>query len=44
MRYVAFCLRPDRQAAFADALFFAPNAHKAFELWSPPKRRSTCPT
>jgi putative spermidine/putrescine transport system substrate-binding protein len=34
MRYVAFCLRPDRQAAFADALSFAPNTHKGFELSS----------
>jgi len=29
MRYVAFCLRPDRQAAFANALYFAPNSRKA---------------
>lgn len=29
MRYVAFCLRPDRQAAFANSLFFAPNSRKA---------------
>jgi putative spermidine/putrescine transport system substrate-binding protein len=34
MRYVAFCLRPDRQAAFADALSFAPNTAKGFELAS----------
>lgn len=34
MRYVAFCLRPDRQAAFADALGFAPNTKKGFELAS----------
>ncbi len=29
MRYVAFCLRPDRQAAFGNALYFAPNSKKA---------------
>jgi putative spermidine/putrescine transport system substrate-binding protein len=34
MRYVAFCLRPDRQAAFADALGFAPNTRKGFDLSS----------
>ena len=43
MQYVAFCLRPDRQAAFANTVFFAPNARKAC-LWSPPSRGSTCPT
>jgi putative spermidine/putrescine transport system substrate-binding protein len=32
MRYVAFCLRPDRQAAFANTVFFAPNARKAVPL------------
>lgn len=34
MRYIAFCLRPDRQAAFANALYFAPNARKAVPLVS----------
>jgi putative spermidine/putrescine transport system substrate-binding protein len=32
MRYVAFCLRPDRQAAFGNSLYFAPNARKAQPL------------
>jgi ABC-type Fe3+ transport system substrate-binding protein len=32
MRYVAFCLRPDRQAVFANTVFFAPNARKAVPL------------
>lgn len=32
MRYVAFCLRPDRQAAFANSLYFAPNSRKAQPL------------
>jgi len=32
MRYVAFCLRPDRQAAFANTVFFAPNARQAVPL------------
>ena len=31
MRYVAYCLRPERQAAFAEALSFAPNTLKGFE-------------
>lgn len=34
MRYIAFCLRPDRQAAFANALYFAPNSRKATPLVS----------
>jgi putative spermidine/putrescine transport system substrate-binding protein len=34
MRYIAFCLRPDRQAAFGDAIFYTPNARKAFPLVS----------
>jgi putative spermidine/putrescine transport system substrate-binding protein len=34
MRYVAFCLRPDRQAAFAEALSFAPNTRQGYELSS----------
>lgn len=32
MRYVAFCLRADRQAAFANTVFFAPNVRKAVPL------------
>ena len=32
MRYIAFCLKPDRQAAFANALYFAPNVRKAAPL------------
>ena len=29
MRYVAGCLKPERQAAFGNALNFAPNVRKA---------------
>ena len=39
MRYVAFCLRPDRQAAFANALYFAPNSRKAQPLVQAEARR-----
>lgn len=35
MRYIAFCLRPDRQAAFGDAIFYTPNTRGAFDLVSP---------
>ena len=35
MRYIAFCLRPDRQAAFGEAIFYTPNARQAFALVSP---------
>lgn len=34
MKYVAFCLRPDRQAAFCEEVPFAPNASAAFNLLS----------
>lgn len=34
MQYLAFCLKPDRQAAFANALYFAPNSRKANALVS----------
>ena len=39
MRYVAFCLRPDRQAAFANTVFFAPNARKAAPLVAAESRK-----
>lgn len=39
MRYIAFCLRPDRQAAFANALYFAPNSKKAQALVQPEARQ-----
>jgi putative spermidine/putrescine transport system substrate-binding protein len=39
MRYVAFCLRPDRQAAFANTLYFAPNSKKAQALVQPESRQ-----
>ena len=39
MRYVAFCLRPDRQAAFANLLYFAPNSRKAQPMVEPASRR-----
>ncbi len=39
MRYIAFCLRPDRQAAFAEMLFFSPNSRKGFEASSPDARQ-----
>lgn len=39
MRYVAFCLRPDRQAAFANLLYFAPNSKKAQALVQPEARQ-----
>ncbi|MGF6770132.1 putative spermidine/putrescine transport system substrate-binding protein [Paraburkholderia sp. GAS199] len=34
MQYVAFCLRPDRQAAFCEMVEFAPNAAQAMSLVS----------
>lgn len=34
MKYVAFCLRPDRQAAFAEEVAFAPNSSSALSLLS----------
>lgn len=34
MQYVAFCLRPDRQAAFCDMVEFTPNAAEAMKLVS----------
>ncbi|MFT4067378.1 ABC transporter substrate-binding protein [Paraburkholderia sp.] len=34
MQYVAFCLRPDRQAAFCEMVEFAPNAAQAMPLVS----------
>ncbi|WP_250511643.1 ABC transporter substrate-binding protein [Caballeronia sp. GACF4] len=34
MQYVAFCLRPDRQAAFCEMVEFAPNAVQAMPLVS----------
>lgn len=34
MKYVAFCLRPDRQAAFCEEVAFAPNAAGAMDLLS----------
>ena len=34
MKYVAFCLRPDRQAAFAEEVPFAPNTNAAIPLLS----------
>jgi putative spermidine/putrescine transport system substrate-binding protein len=34
MEYVAFCLRPDRQAAFCEVLEFTPNVDAAMELVS----------
>ena len=39
MRYLAFCLRPDRQAAFANALYFSPNSKKAQSLVLPESRQ-----
>jgi len=38
MRYLAFCIRPDRQAAFAEALFFSPNSRKGFDASTPGAR------
>jgi len=35
MKFIAFCLRPDRQAAFADLLSFTPIARKGYQLASP---------
>lgn len=34
MRFIAFCLRPDRQAAFADLLSFTPIARKGYQMAS----------
>jgi len=34
MQYVAFCLRPDRQAAFCEMVEFAPNSAQAMSLVS----------
>ena len=39
MKYVAFCLRPDRQAAFCDQVEFAPNVAAALDLVSPEARQ-----
>ena len=39
MRYMAFCLRPDRQTAFAEALFFSPNSKKGMAAASPAARQ-----
>lgn len=39
MRYIAFCLRPDRQAAFGETLFFSPNSRKGFEASTPAARQ-----
>lgn len=39
MRYVSFCLKPDRQAAFAEALFFTPNARKGLAMSSDAARK-----
>ena len=38
MRYLAFCIRPDRQAAFAETLFFSPNSRKGFDASTPAAR------
>lgn len=38
-RYIAFCLRPDRQAAFGEMLFFSPNSRKGFEASTPAARQ-----
>jgi putative spermidine/putrescine transport system substrate-binding protein len=35
MRFVAFCTRPDRQAALADAFFYTPSSRKAVSLMRP---------
>ncbi|MDF1748314.1 MAG: ABC transporter substrate-binding protein [Alphaproteobacteria bacterium] len=39
MRYIAFCLRPDRQAAIAEKLYFTPNSMKGLEVASPDARK-----
>jgi putative spermidine/putrescine transport system substrate-binding protein len=39
MRYVAFCLRPDRQAAFCEQVEFSPNVTGAVELVSADARQ-----
>lgn len=39
MRYLAFCLRPDRQTAFAEMLFFSPNSKKGLAEASPEARK-----
>lgn len=39
MRYVDFCLRPDRQAAFAETLFFSPNSKRGLAAASAEARK-----
>ena len=39
MRYIAFCLRADRQAAFAEKLYFTPNSMAGLEAASPDARK-----